>query len=158
MLLILASSVLVGLGIALWVSLGISRGVRTMVGAAKQIADGAIEQHIGYRSGDEVGMLATEFNLMIDHLSGLVRQVQHSGIQVTASATQLAASGKQLESMITEQVAATHDVVATAEEIAATSQALVRTMRDVSVVSADAASAAASGQTGLARMEATMHH
>jgi len=158
MLLILASSVLVGLGIALWVSLGISRGIRTMVGVAKKIADGEIDQHIAYQSGDEVGMLATEFNLMIDHLSGLVRQVQQSGIQVTSSATQLAASGKRLEAMMTEQVAATQDVVATATEIAATSQALVRTMHDVTVVSEDTATAAASGQTGLARMEATMHH
>jgi len=158
LLLILASSVLVGLGIALWVSLGISRGVRTMVGVAKKIADGEIDQHIAYQSGDEVGMLATEFNLMIDHLSGLVRQVQQSGMQVTSSAAQLATSGKQLESMMTEQVAATHEVVATAEEIATTSQALVRTMHDVTVVSEDTATAAASGQTGLARMEATMHH
>jgi methyl-accepting chemotaxis protein WspA len=50
------------------------------------------------------------------------------------------------------------DVVSTAKEIAATSQALVRTMHDVTVVSEDTATAAASGQTGLARMEATMHH
>ena len=158
MLLILGSSVLVGLGIALWVSLGISRGVRTMVGVAKQIANGEIDQHIAYQSGDEVGMLATEFNLMIDHLSGLVRQVQQSGMQVTSSATQLATSGKHLESMMTEQVAATQAVVSTAREIASTSQALVRTVHDVATVSEDTATAAASGQTGLARMEATMHH
>jgi methyl-accepting chemotaxis protein WspA len=158
MLLILASSVLVGLGIALWVSLGLSRGVRTMVGVAKQIANGEIDQHIDYQSGDEVGMLAIEFNLMIDHLSGLVRQVQQSGMQVTSSATQLAAAGKQLESMMTEQVASTHAVMATATEIAATSQELVHTMHDVTVVSEDTATAAASGQTGLARMEAAMHH
>jgi methyl-accepting chemotaxis protein WspA len=157
-LLILASSVLVGLGIALWVSLGISRGVRTMVGVAQQIANGEIDQHLDYRSGDEVGMLATEFKLMIAHLSDLVRQVQQSGMQVTASATQLAASGKQLETMMTTQVAATHEVMATAEEIAATSQELVHTMHDVVVVSEDTAIAAESGQTGLARMEATMYH
>lgn len=158
MLLILMSSVLVGLGIALWVSLGISRGIRTMVRVAKQIAAGEIDQHIAYQSGDEVGMLATEFNLMIDHLSDLVRQVQQSGIQVTASAMQLATAGKHLESMMTEQVTATEAVVSTARDIASTSQALVRTVHDVATVSEDTATAAASGQTGLARMETTMHH
>lgn len=158
LLLILSSSVLVGLGIALWVSLGISKGIRTMVGAAKQIANGEIDQYITYKSSDEVGMLATAFNLMIDHLSELVRQVQQSGVQVTSSAEQLATSGKQLETMMTEQVVATHEVVTTAKEIATTSQTLVRTMHDVTVVSEDTAQAAASSQTGLARMAATMQH
>jgi methyl-accepting chemotaxis protein WspA len=157
-LLILASSVLVGLGIALRIALGISQGVRTMVGVAKQIANGEIDQRIAYQSGDEVGMLATEFNLMTAHLADLVRQVQQSGLQVTSSAILLADAGGQLETMMTAQVLATQDVMATATEIAATSQALVRTMRDVTVVSEDTAMAAASGQTELMRMEATMHH
>lgn len=158
MLLILVSSVLVGLGIALWVSLGISKGVRTMVDAAEQIANGAIDQYVAYKSSDEVGMLAKAFNLMIDHLSALVRQVQQSGIQVTSSASLLATSGKQLESMMTEQVVATHEVMATAKDIATTSQNLVRTMHDVAVVSDDTTRAAASSQTGLTRMAATMQH
>ncbi|MGE3538868.1 MAG: methyl-accepting chemotaxis protein [Candidatus Tectimicrobiota bacterium] len=158
LLLILLSSVLLGLGIALWVALGISKGVRTMVGVAKQIASGQIDQYIAYRSSDEIGMLATEFNLMIDHLSELVRQVQQSGMQVTSSAAQLATSGKQLEAMMSEQVVATHDVVTTARDIATTSQTLVHTMHDVALVSDDTAHAAASSQTGLARMAATMQH
>jgi methyl-accepting chemotaxis protein WspA len=156
MLLILAGSALVGLGITLGMSLGISRGLRTMGGVAKQIALGNIGQHVGYQAKDEVGMLATAFNTMIENLSGLVHQVQKSGIQVTTSATHLAASGKQLESMMTQQVASTQEVVATAKEIAATSQELARTMDEVTGLSQDAATSAESGHTGLTRMEETM--
>ena len=88
---------------------------------------------------------------MLQHLAGLVRRVQQTGIEVTSSATQLAASGKQLESRMT-QVASTHEVVATTQEIAATSQELARTMQDVTTLSDDTATAAASSQAGLGRM------
>jgi methyl-accepting chemotaxis protein WspA len=91
-------------------------------------------------------------------LTKLVQQVEQSGIQVMTSATQLAASGKQLESMMAEQVTSTQEVGATAKEIAATSQELVQTMREVTGVSEDTATAAVSGQSGLARMEATMEN
>ena len=93
---------------------------------------------------------------MLQHLAGLVRRVQQTGIEVTSSATQLAASGKQLESMMTEQVASTHEVVATTQEIAATSQELARTMQDVTTLSDDTATAAASSQAGLSQMATTM--
>jgi methyl-accepting chemotaxis protein len=93
-----------------------------------------LEKRMHVASKDEIGTLASGFNMMLQHLAGLVRQVQQAGIQVTSSATQLAASGKQLESMMTQQVASTHEVVTTTQEIAVTSQELARTMQDVTTV------------------------
>jgi PAS domain S-box-containing protein len=69
---------------------------------------------------------------------------------------ELTASSKELETMMTAQVTSTNQVVATAQEIAATSQELVQTMHGVTGMAADAATAAESGQTDLARMQATM--
>jgi methyl-accepting chemotaxis protein WspA len=155
-----ALALLVGVTIYTYVARRVVRPLRQAVGVLKEITAGHldVETRMETTSQDEVGRLANGFNLMTNHLAGLIQQVQQSGIQVTTSATQLAALSKQLESMMTEQVAATREVVATATEIAATSQALVRTMHDVTVVSEDTATAAASGQTGLARMAATMQH
>jgi methyl-accepting chemotaxis protein WspA len=115
-----------------------------------------LERRMQVASQDEIGTLASGFNTMLQHLAGLVRQVQQTGIQVTSSATQLAASGKQLESMMTQQVASTHEVVATTQEIAATSQELARTMQDVTTLSDHTATAAASSQAGLSQMATTM--
>jgi methyl-accepting chemotaxis protein WspA len=115
-----------------------------------------LDRRMHIASQDEIGTLATGFNVMLQHLAGLVRQVQQAGIQVTSSATQLAASGKQLESMMTEQVASTTQVVATTREIAATSQELARTMQDVTTLSDDTATAAVSGHAGLGQMATTM--
>ncbi|MGE0450472.1 MAG: methyl-accepting chemotaxis protein [Vicinamibacterales bacterium] len=107
-------------------------------------------------SGDEVGLIAHEVNGLMAKLTGLVRRVQESGIQVTSSFTQLSASSKELEATLNEQIASTNEVVSSAKQISATAQTLVRTMADVSTLSQDAAESAGQGQTGLARMSATM--
>ena len=129
-----------------------------MTAVVTTMAEGDIdlERRMDVASQDEIGTLAAGFNVMLQHLAGLVRRVQQTGIQVTSSATQLAASGKQLESMMTEQVASTHEVVSTTQEIAATSQELARTMQDVTTLSDDTATAAASSQAGLSQMATTM--
>lgn len=129
-----------------------------MTAVVTTMAEGDIdlERRMHVASQDEIGTLAAGFNMMLQHLAGLVRQVQQTGTQVTSSATQLAASGKQLESMMTEQVASTHEVVATTQEIAATSQGLARTMQDVTTLSDDTATAAASSHAGLSQMATTM--
>lgn len=105
---------------------------------------------------DEIGKLLVAFRGMSQGLNGLIRQVQHSGIQITTSATQIAASGKQLEATVNEQVASINEVVATAKEIAATSGQLVKTMDDVSHLSETTAEVAGEGQKELYRMETTM--
>ncbi|MEB3828954.1 methyl-accepting chemotaxis protein [Phormidium sp. CCY1219] len=107
-------------------------------------------------SKDEIGRLTTAFFNMTRKLNSLIRQVQHSGIQITSSTTQIAASGKELEATVTEQVASTNQVVATAKEIAATSGELVKTMDQVSDLAGTTAIAAGSGQKDIVRMETTM--
>jgi methyl-accepting chemotaxis protein WspA len=128
----------------------------TVVVTTMAARDIDLERRMDVASKDEIGTLATGFNMMLEHLAGLVRRVQQTGIEVTSSATQLAASGKQLESMMTEQVASTHEVVATTQEIAATSQELARTMQAVTTLSDDTATAAASSHAGLNQMATTM--
>jgi methyl-accepting chemotaxis protein WspA len=132
--------------------------LRHMTAVVTTMARGDIdlERRMHVASKDEIGTLAAGFNVMLQHLAGLVRQVQQAGIQVTSSATQLAASGKQLESMMTEQVASTTQVVATTTEIAATTQELAQTMQGVTAVADQTTTAATSSHAGLARMEATM--
>ena len=107
-------------------------------------------------SNDEVGLIASEVNGLMEKLLVLVKRVQESGIQVTSSATQLTASSRELETTLSQQVASTNEVVSSAKEISATTQTLVRTMSDVAVLSQEAAGSAGSGQTGLMRMGATM--
>lgn len=132
-----------------------------MTGSLQQMARGAEEVASGNLSiaikpqstKDAVGnALAT----MVQSLSSLIGQVQKSGIQVNASANEIAATAKQQQATANEIYSTTTEIGATSKEISATSKELVATMKSVTDTAEGTASLAASGQSGLSRMEATM--
>ncbi len=113
-----------------------------------------IEAGDGSEAMDE---LATGVGHMLENLSGLVTQVQQSGIQVASSATQIAATAREQEAATAEQAASTSEIVATVAEISATAKELVHTMDEVRDVAEHTAASAADGQQALAVMETAMH-
>lgn len=128
-----------------------------VVRVAEKISSGDLTTPVRVtETQDEIGRLTVAFAQMTQKLNSLIRQVQHSGIQITSSTTEIAASGKQLEATVTEQVASTNQVVATAKEIAATSGELVKTMDQVGELAGQTALAAGTGQQEIVRMETTM--
>ncbi|AFY81053.1 methyl-accepting chemotaxis protein [Oscillatoria acuminata] len=128
-----------------------------VVRVAEKISSGDLTTAVTVtETQDEIGRLTAAFAQMTQKLNSLIRQVQHSGIQITSSTTEIAASGKQLEATVTEQVASTNEVVATAKEIAATSGELVKTMDQVGELAGQTAIAAGTGQQEIVRMESTM--
>jgi methyl-accepting chemotaxis protein WspA len=94
--------------------------------------------------------------LLVSDISGLIGQVQKSGVQVNSSATEIAATSKQQQATVTEIAATTAEVGATASRISATSKELARTMADLSDVADQTSTLAQAGQGGLQRMESTM--
>jgi len=159
-----------------WISIGIAIGPITaiilgfviarqitsqvfgVIKVAEQISLGNLTSEIeaDSKSKDEMNKLLTAFQTMTKNLNILIRQVQHSGIQVTSSATQIAASGKQLEATLTEQVASTNEVTAATKEISATSRELVSAMEQVATISQITTTAANDSQKDLSRMESNM--
>jgi len=95
---------------------------------------------------------------MLDSLSALVAQVQHSGIQVTSAATEIASTAMQQEATVTEQAFTTNEIKATVTEISATAKELVNTMNEVADVAMQTSESAGEGQQSLQRMESIMHH
>jgi methyl-accepting chemotaxis protein WspA len=134
----------------------VTRPLGGLVSALDRMREGDFTRRVNRR--DEFGALGDSFNQMADELSGLFGQVQKSGIQVGASVTQIAATAKQQQATATEIAATTTEIGATSKEISATSKELVKTMNEVSRVAEQTASLAGNGQSGLSRMEETMHH
>jgi len=131
--------------------------IADVVVVAENVAGGDLTSNIpGTESADELGKLQNSIHVMVNNLSGLVRQIQSSGIQITTSTTEIAASGKQLQATVAEQLASTNEVTATAQQIAATSKNVVRAMDDVKVQAVDTADAAAHSQQDLDQMETVM--
>lgn len=132
--------------------------LRQVEKTAEQIAAGDLAD-LARANGrrDELGNVQRAMDRMVVNLSGLIGEVQRSGIQVNTAATEISATSRQQQTTASEVAATTLEVGATAREISATSKELVRTMDDL-MASADAMSGlAGNGQQGLSRMEATMH-
>lgn len=144
--------------LSLWLVRWLTRQIAEVVKTAEQISVGDLtaEVRVDADSQNELDQLLITFQVMLDNLNLLVRQVQQSGIQATTSVTQIAASGRQLESTVTEQVASTHEVVATAKQIAITANELAYTLDDIAEVAQTTAIAANDSQTNLGHMGSTI--
>lgn len=94
---------------------------------------------------------------MGDNLSSLVGQVQRSGIQVNSSAMEIAATSKQQQATTSQISSSTAEIGSTSKEIAATSRELATSMRDVVQIAEDTTTLATNSQSGLSRMENTIH-
>jgi len=137
-------------------STAISTPLTILVDALERMRHGDFSQRVSLSGEDEFGILGKGLNRMTEDLSVLVGQVQRSGIQVNTTATEIAATAKEQQGTANELAASTAQIGATSKEISATSRELVKTMNEVSEVAEETTNLAGSGQSAIARMEATM--
>ncbi|RJP19944.1 MAG: methyl-accepting chemotaxis protein [Candidatus Omnitrophota bacterium] len=149
---------LVAFAIGLPIIRAISKSIRVVGKHLQELAtgDADLTKRLPIESSGEMAYLSNHFNTLMDNLTGLVKQVQQLGVQVTSSTTQIADSAKQLEATVAHQAASTSQVVVTSKEISVTSQQLVNTMSSVVETGTVTASLADSGRTWLGGMDITM--
>lgn len=150
----LAVAIAVACGLLL--SRSIQRPIQDIIQGMKVLGSGDLSGRLNLGRRDEFARIEAGFNAMADSLRELVSQTQRSAVQLTTSITEIAASSKQQQATVTETAATTSEIGATSREIAATSRDLGRTMREVSAATEQTASAAGSGQMGVARMAEVM--
>lgn len=137
-------------------SAAIGRLLSELVTTLDNMRQGDFCHRIRWQRDDEFGVLGTGLDRLADDLSGLVGQVQRSGIQVNTCATEIAATARQQQTTAAAIAATTAEIGATSKEISATSKELVKTMNEVSEVAQETTEAANDGQNSIAQMEATM--
>jgi methyl-accepting chemotaxis protein WspA len=137
-------------------SAAVAQPLNALVAAMERMRGGNFMERIRMDRKDEFGVVGEGLNRLADDLSGLVGQVQRSGIQVNTTATEIAATAREQQSTAHQIAATTAEIGATSKEISATSKELVKTMNEVNEVAEDTASLASSGQAGISRMESTM--
>ena len=119
MLVLLVGSVLVGLGIALWVSRSIATGLRTMVGVAEKIADGDIDQHLEHGAHDEIGALARALNHMTTKLQQMLTSIADHTVRLNLAADDLTGVSQRLLGQVSETNKRSTTVTALAKEMSA---------------------------------------
>src|SRR3974377_1353111 len=78
-----------------------------LVSALERMRRGDFTQRIALNRRDEFGVLADGLNRLAEDLSGLVGQVQRSGIQVNMTSTEISATAKEQQSTANEITATT---------------------------------------------------
>ncbi|MDQ2767140.1 MAG: MCP four helix bundle domain-containing protein, partial [Gemmatimonadota bacterium] len=91
----------------------IQSGLARLMSVTSVMSAGDFRQRVLIERRDELGMLGEGINRMADDLTGLIGQVQKSGVQVNSSATEIAATSKQQQATVTEIAATTAEVGAT---------------------------------------------
>ncbi|MNW26202.1 Methyl-accepting chemotaxis protein McpA [compost metagenome] len=108
---ILISTIIVSIlavGLAIMISILISRPIQLINKAAQMVANGDLtNEPIVLRNRDELGVLASSFNEMTSNLKLMIQSVTDTTAQITASSEELLASAEQnsrASQQITEQV------------------------------------------------------
>ena len=128
MLGILAAAVLVGLGVAIFLSRAIANGVQAMARAVDGLAEGDVDQTVDVKSGDEIGQMADSFRQMIGYIKemAVVAEALASG-DLTVSAqprSQKDVLGNAFSRMISSLGGAVSKVSSNSAQVAAASEQL----------------------------------
>ncbi|MGN7299576.1 methyl-accepting chemotaxis protein [Ferdinandcohnia sp. SAFN-114] len=134
MLIIGILAVLVGLGIAYFITRSISKPVRSMAIVAGKFAEGDLTQEkIHVKTNDEIGDLAHAFNDMASNLRSVIHQISQDAEQVAAASEELHATSAQATEA-TNQIASSIQEVASGSETQVTSsQESAQAMEEISI-------------------------
>jgi methyl-accepting chemotaxis protein len=114
-----AASLLIAIGAAVWLSIGISRGLQRAGALTQAVAEGDLTQIIDNPGRDEIGELIGYVNAMVGRLRGVVADAASAADNVSSGSQQLSASAEQLSQGATEQAASGEEASASMEQMSA---------------------------------------
>jgi methyl-accepting chemotaxis protein len=115
----LALSLLVAVGMAAWIALSISRGVAQAGAMAEAVAGGDLSRTADIKGNDELSDLLNNVNSMVSRLRDVVTEVTSASSNVSAGSEELSASAEEMAEGSTEQASSTEEASASMEQMAA---------------------------------------
>ena len=126
----------------------VNRAIRPLLNlteAARQIAEGKLENEVPVESNDEIGTLAESFNKMttvivknlkeeIERSSRLLASIKEAIIHLSSAANEMMAISAQQSAGATQQASAVQQVTTTSEEIAITAKLITDNAKSVEAV------------------------
>ena len=80
-------AIVVGVIISSVISQGIAKPVSKMTASMKEISEGNLQiDHVMIKNNDEIGILASTFNKMLEDLKGMVTRMRDSSVELATSA------------------------------------------------------------------------
>ncbi len=111
-----AAAVVLGIATALTMGSFISKPLSLLARASEKIAIGDLTgEKVTMTSNDEIGKLASSFNMMSNNLKAMIMQVTDGATQVASAAEELTANAEQATT-VTEQIASTMQELASGSD------------------------------------------
>jgi methyl-accepting chemotaxis protein len=153
---LLIATLIIGVGIALWLARAIGRGLKATAQTAELIADGDLTRTVTVESRDEVGALGEAFNRMVLSLRELTGEVREGVQSLSAATSEIVASVTQQGASTSQQAAAVSETTATVDEVRVTAQQSSQKAQTVATMARHAAEIAAEGLGTVERSVAGM--
>ena len=110
---------IIGILLALVITLSITRAIKKGVEFAGQLAEGNLTAELDVDQKDEIGRLAESLKKMKGRLSEVVNEVKNSALMVSQGSQQLAVTAGQISQGASEQAATAEEVTSSMEQISA---------------------------------------
>ncbi|MEH6352938.1 MULTISPECIES: methyl-accepting chemotaxis protein [unclassified Pseudomonas] len=116
---VLIAALLVGLGLALFISRIISRPLKQAATVAEQLAEGNLNAKIDGGSKDETGMVLNAMQNMIGKLSHIIGEVRNAADNLASASEEVSATAQSMSQATSEQAASVEETSASIEQMSA---------------------------------------
>ncbi|ABO51241.1 methyl-accepting chemotaxis sensory transducer [Desulforamulus reducens MI-1] len=144
------ASVLIAGSVGWFVTRAIAKPIKEMEEVAGRVASGDLSvNEIKINTGDEISLLATAFNEMVESLKDIAGQLREKAEHVASAAEQLSSSSQQI-------TASANEAASTMIELSSTVEQVTENTQIVASASEDAAKHAEAGTTGINQVTSQM--
>ena len=151
---------LIAFGAALWIALGISRGLAKIKAVANAVAIGDLEQNIEIKSNDEIRDLVLTINVMTDNLrktADIATQISNGDLTVAPKPlSDKDVLGLALEQMVERLSGVVADALSAADNVSSGSQELSASSEQVSQGATEQAASAEEASASMEEMAANI--
>ncbi|WP_394778944.1 methyl-accepting chemotaxis protein [Undibacterium sp.] len=153
---LLMASIVVGLGLAIWIARVISRPLNHAVKIAQTVASGDLTSHIEVRSKDETGQLTQALKDMNQSLVDIVGQVSSGTGAIASASSQIVAGNLDLSARTEQQASSLEETASSMEELTSTVKQNADNARQANQLAASASEVAERGGAVVMQVVETM--
>jgi methyl-accepting chemotaxis protein len=151
-----AVAVVLGCGLAWWLTVGITGQLQRAVKLAQTVAGGDLTSRIEVKSSDETGLLMQALKNMNDSLVRIVGEVRNGTDTIASASSQIAAGNLDLSGRTEQQAGSLEETAASMEQLTATVKQNADNARQANQLAVAASGVAIKGGSAVAEVVGTM--
>jgi len=119
LIVLVAVSIIVGIGIGWFITLAITRPIQAAVKVADRLAEGDLMVEIAVDSKDETGRMLESMKRMVEKIKDVVGEILSASENVAGGSQQMSSGSEEMSQGATEQAAAAEEASSSMEQMAA---------------------------------------